>query len=247
MDTTLEIWSMFVVLLTFAHGQSITTTTTTTETHTETETTEYGPISMVVDQLAGIAVDVSDQTSSQLQGNIERALSAVTGNIESLTTNAMDEMERAIIEANQFILDNPSCNPAWNLQEFTANVTHQLGGCTLNLGRLVEAFRRDGQKVMADVQSFIQQMAQLPIMCQGQQVGVALGALSFEFDNSNNCFMRGITAINQGLALAMHNASLFLLHTRQLSQEQVAQSQQCTDAVVYQVLQHLSAQRANCS
>lgn len=202
---------------------------------------------MVVDQLAGIAVDVSDQTSSQLQGNIERALNAITGNIETLTSDAMAEMERAIIEANQFILDNPSCNPAWNLQEFTANVTHQLGGCTLNLGRLLEAFRSDGQQVMASVQSFVQQMAQLPIMCQSQQMGVALGPMSFAFDNSNNCFMSGITAINQGLASAMHNASLFLQHTRNLSEEQVAQSRQCTAAVVSQVIQHLSAQRANCS
>jgi len=202
---------------------------------------------MVVDQLAGLAVDVSDQTSSQLQGNIEQALFSVTGHIESMSSNAMAELERAIIEANQFILDNPSCNPAWNLQEFTANITLEVDACSLNLGKLVEAFRADGQQVMASVQSFIKQMAQLPIMCQGQQMGVALGPLNLEFDNSNNCFMLGITAINQGLAQAMHNASLFLVHTRKLSQEQVSQSQQCTDAVVSQVIAHLNAQRANCS
>ncbi|KAL7729251.1 hypothetical protein ACLKA6_009705 [Drosophila palustris] len=245
MDTTIGIWSIFAVLLAIAHGQS--TLTSTTETHTETETTEYGPISMVVDQLAGLAVDVSDQTSAQLQGNIERALVEVTGHIEILTSNAMAEMETAIIEANQFVLDNPSCNPAWNLQEFTANVTHQLNDCTFNLGKLVEAYRSDGQKVMASVQSFIQQMAQLPVMCQRQQMGVALGPLNLEFDNSGNCFISGITAINKGLAQAMHNASLFLAHTRTLSQEQVAQSQQCTEAVVSQVIQYLSTLRENCS
>ncbi|KAH8359671.1 hypothetical protein KR093_008243, partial [Drosophila rubida] len=219
------------------------------ESQTETETTEYGPINMVVDQLAGMAVEFSDQSSSQLQGNIDRALASITGNIEAMTTNAMGEMDLAIDQTSQFLMDHVDCNPAWNLQEFTANVTHQLNGCTLNLGTLVEALRADGQQVMQNVQSFVQQMSQLPLVCsQGQQsASVALGPLSLGFDNSNNCFMNGITSINQGLAKAMHNASLFLVHTRRLSQEQVAQAQQCSEAVVAQTLDYLSAQRANCS
>ncbi|EDW24396.1 GL24127 [Drosophila persimilis] len=33
------------------------------ETHTETETTNYGPITMVVNNLAEIAINVSDETT----------------------------------------------------------------------------------------------------------------------------------------------------------------------------------------
>ncbi|XP_051863843.1 uncharacterized protein LOC117576825 [Drosophila albomicans] len=248
MTTTIGIWSVLAILVALTDGQII-SSTSTTESQTETETTEYGPISMVVDQLAGMSVDFSDQSSAQLQANIDRALVALTGNIEAMSISAMHQMDQTIDQTSQFLMDHVDCNPAWNLQKFTSNVTRQLSDCSLNMGRLAESLRVDGQQVMADVQSFIQQMSQLPLMCSQQQqsASLAVGPFSVGFDNSNNCFMDGITSINQGLAKAMHNASLFLVHTRRLSQEQTAQSQQCSDAVVAQTLEYLNALRANCS
>ncbi|XP_064535467.1 uncharacterized protein LOC135426334 [Drosophila montana] len=243
MGRTIRILSLLLLTLTRGHAED----TSTTETHTETETTEYGPISMVFDQLADMAVDVSDKTSSQLQANIERTLMDITDNIDAMTTNAMAEMSIAIDDTNQLLMANPSCNAAWNLQEFTINVTDQLRACTMRLSGMIGAYRDDGQQVLSNVQSFVQQMAQLPIVCQNQAMGAAIAPLGFSFDNSNSCFLSGITAINQGLAEAMHNASLLLVRTRRLSQEQVARSQQCSDAVVAQVIEYLRVQRANCS
>ncbi|EDW14291.1 uncharacterized protein LOC6572724 [Drosophila mojavensis] len=253
MGRTIQILS--VLLLTWAYTQaqidsntnSIAETTETVDSTETTETTEYGPINMVVDQLSNMAVNISDQTSTQLQANIERTLTSILDDLEELTTNAMAEMSIAIDDTNQVLLGNPECNAAWNLQDFTLNVTDELRGCTEQLSNMIATYRGEGQQALANVQSFVQQMAQLPIVCQSQQMGVALAPMGISFDNSNSCFLRGIAVINQGLAEAMHNASLLLVRTRRLAQNELARSQQCSNALVAQVTEYLRVQRANCS
>ncbi|XP_017140093.1 uncharacterized protein LOC108154342 [Drosophila miranda] len=217
------------------------------ETHTETETTNYGPITMVVNNLAEIAINVSDETTGQLQSKMERTVQDITGNLEVLTTDAMAQLSDAIYETNQLLVGNPSCNPAWNLDELTANITDQLGACTFGLGSLVDSFRQEGQQSLTNVQGFVQQIAQLPSLCQmlGQSTELApLNPLGFA--GGNNCFINGMVEINKGMAQTLHNASLLLVRTRQLSEEQVAQAQQCSDSVVQQIRQFLSDERANC-
>ncbi|EDV90294.1 uncharacterized protein LOC6571388 [Drosophila grimshawi] len=236
-----------ILLLTWAQAQAETLSTTETYSETETETTEYEPISMVVNQLSNMAVDVSDRTSTQLQANIEQALANVMDNVEAVTTNAMADISIAIDDTNHLLLGNPSCNPAWNMQEFTLNVTEQLGACTLKLSNTIETYRRDGQQVLANVQSFVQQMAQLPMLCSSQLMGAALAPLGANYGDNNNCFLRGMTTINQGLAQAMHSGSLLLVNTRRLPQDQMAEAQRCSDAVAAKVIEYLSVQRANCS
>lgn len=207
---------------------------------------------MVINQLADMAVDVSDQTSGQLQDNIDRALAAVTGNLETISSNAMLEVTSAIDEANEMIQSNPDCIVGWHLQEFTANVSRELSMCSLSTRQTIEALRREGQLAMSEVQSFVQQLAQLPAMCQGQAISTALAPLALGLDltsgsTGNSCFMEGITRINQGLAKAMHSASLLLVRTRQLSQDQMSQVQECSTAAVRQATEYLSEMRANCS
>lgn len=208
---------------------------------------------MVVNHLADMAVDVSDQTSAQLQENIDRALAVLTGNLESISSNAQLEVNSVIDETNEMIQSNPDCMPTWHLQEFTANVTQQLSMCTFDAERMIIAYREEGEQAMAEVQSFVQQLGQLPMLCQGQLMGTALAPLTplgldlTSGSAGNSCFMEGITRINQGLAQAMHNASLLLVRTRQLSQEQMTGAQECSAAVVRQVTEYLSEQRANCS
>lgn len=208
---------------------------------------------MVINQLADMAVDVSDQTSGQLQDNIDRALAAVTENLENISSNAMLEVTSAIDEANEMIQSNPDCIVGWHLQEFTANVSRELSMCSLSTRQTIEALRREGQLAMSEVQSFVQQLAQLPAMCQGQAISTALAplnALGLDLTSGstgNSCFMEGITRINQGLAKAMHSASLLLVRTRQLSQDQMSQVQECSTAAVRQATEYLSEMRANCS
>ncbi|XP_022224889.2 uncharacterized protein LOC111075728 [Drosophila obscura] len=217
------------------------------ETHTESETTEYGPITMVVNNLAEIAINVSDETTGQLQAKLERTVQDITGNLEVLTADAMAQLSDAIFETNQLLVENPSCNPGWNLDEFTVNITNQLGACTLGLGSLVDSFRQEGKQSLANVQEFVQQIAQLPSLCQllGQSTELApLNPLGFA--GGNNCFINGMVQINQGMAQSLHNASLLLVRMRQLSEEQVAQAQQCSNSVVEGMRQFLSDERANC-
>lgn len=201
----------------------------------------------MVDQLSNMAVNISDQTSSQLQANIEHTLTNIMDSLEALTTNAMAEISMAIDDTNQLLLANPNCNAAWNLQDFTLNVTDELRACTEQLTNLIGTYRADGERALAKVQGFVQQMAQLPALCQSLEMGVALVPMGISFDTSNSCFLRGIAAINQGLAEAMHNASMLLVRTRRLSQDQLARSQQCSNALVAQVTEYLRVQRANCS
>jgi len=132
----------------------------------ETETTNYGPVTMVVDNLAEIAVSVSDDTSIQLEEKINRTRQNIAGNIEVLNANAMAELSDVIYETNQLVVSNPDCNPAWSLDELNENVTHQLGGCTEDLGSLLEDFRLESQLALARVQEFVQQIAHLPAKCQ---------------------------------------------------------------------------------
>ncbi|KAH8416655.1 hypothetical protein KR222_001341, partial [Zaprionus bogoriensis] len=220
-------------------------------TETYTESTEYGPITMVFNQLADMAVDVSDQTSAQLQENIDRLLATIARNVETISSDAMLEVSNVIDETNAVIMANPNCMPAWHLQEFTANVSQQLRMCSIDAGRLIEAARADGQQALVTLQGLVQQMAQLPALCQGQEAmgSVALAPLGIELSGggSNNCFMDGIAQINQGIAQAMHSASLLLERTRQLSRQQVSRQQACSAAVVRQVTAYLSEQRENCT
>lgn len=208
---------------------------------------------MVVNQLADMAVDVSDQTSGQLQENIDRALAGLTGNLETISTDAMLELTNVIDETNEMIQSNPDCMLGWQLQEFTANVSGQLSICSLSTRQMIESYRVEGQLAMSEVQGFVKQMTRLPALCREQAMDTALvplNALGLDLSsgsNGNSCFLEGITRINQGLAQAMHRASLLLVRTRQLSQAQMSQVQECSTATVRQVTEYLSEMRANCS
>ncbi|XP_068156684.1 uncharacterized protein [Drosophila tropicalis] len=216
------------------------------EVFSETETTEYGPVTMVLDSLAQIAVNVSDESSIQMQSKMNRTVQEIAGNMEVVISNAMAELSDAIYETNSLFIANPDCNPAWNLEELIANVTNQLSACTSTLANSMESFRYNAQEMVASIQTLVQQIGQLPHFCQ--LLGASTEAVApLGFASGNNCFLRGMTEINQNMAQAMHNASLLLVRTRQQSQEQVAQSQQCSDLVVSQIRNFLSEERANCN
>ncbi|KAH8354470.1 hypothetical protein KR084_011977, partial [Drosophila pseudotakahashii] len=209
----------------------------------ETDTTNYGPVSMVVDNLAEIAVDVSDDTTIQLEGKINRTREDIVGNIEVLTANALAQLSDAIYETNEFMVDNPDCNAAWSLDELNENVTSQLGGCTGGLGGLLVNFRLEGQMALSRVQQFVHEIAQLPAKCQ------MLGASPVNplaSAGGSVCFINAMAEINQGMAESLHDASLLLVQTHQTTEQQVEQAQQCCDTVVQQVGEYLHEEQDQC-
>ncbi|EDW96492.1 uncharacterized protein LOC6536189 [Drosophila yakuba] len=209
----------------------------------ETETTNYGPVTMVVDNLAEIAVNVSDGTTIQLEEKMNRTRLNIAGNIEVLTANAMAQLSDVIYETNQLVVSNPDCNPAWSLDELNENVTHQLGGCTDDLGSLLEDFRLQGQLALARVQEFVQQIAQLPVKCQ--MLGAApLNALAPA--GGSVCFINAMAEINLGMAQSMHNASLLLVQTHQTAEDQVELAQLCCAMVVQQIGDYLREEQDQC-
>ncbi|EDX13786.1 uncharacterized protein LOC6728955 [Drosophila simulans] len=210
---------------------------------TKTETTNYGPVTMVVDNLAEIAVSVSDDTTIQLEEKINRTRQNIAGNIEVLTANAMAELSDVIYETNQLVVSNPDCNPAWSLDELNENVTRQLGGCTEDLGSLLEDFRLESQLALARVQEFVQQIAHLPAKCQ--MLGASpLNPLASA--GGSVCFINAMAEINLGMAQSMHNASLILVQTHQTAEDQVEQAQLCSAMVVQQIGDYLREEQDQC-
>ncbi|EDV49950.1 uncharacterized protein LOC6552919 [Drosophila erecta] len=236
MSQTLGVLAL--LLLTLADCQEI-----RYESTMETETTNYGPVSMVVDNLAEIAVNVSDSTTIQLEEKINRTRQNIAGNIEVLTANAMAQLSDVIYETNQLVVSNPDCNPAWSLDELNENVTHQLAGCTDDLGSLLEDFRLEGQLALARVQEFVQQIAQLPAKCQ--MLGASpLNPLAPA--GGSVCFINAMAEINLGMAQSMHNASLLLVQSHQTAEDQVELAQQCSAMVVQQIGDYLREEQDQC-
>ncbi|KAH8383689.1 hypothetical protein KR009_010063, partial [Drosophila setifemur] len=213
------------------------------ETRVEVETTNFGPITMVVDNLAEIAVNVSDETSVQLQARMDRTAQEISGNMEVLTTDALAQLSDVIFETNQLLVANPDCNAAWSLDELNENVTAQLSGCTDGLGNLLENFVRNGEQSMNSVRGFVQQIAEIPAHCQ--LLGVPqLNSLATA--GANICFINAMAEINLGMAQSLHNASLLLVQTRRATEEQVMQAQLCSGAVVQQIADYLREEQDQC-
>ncbi|XP_036673147.3 uncharacterized protein [Drosophila suzukii] len=209
----------------------------------ETDTTNYGPVSMVVDNLAEIAVDVSDETTAQLEGKINRTQQDIAGNIEVLTANALAQLSDVIFETNQILVANPDCNVAWSLDDLNDNVTHQVGGCMGGLGDLLENFRLEGQLALERVQELVQEMAQLPAKCQ--MLGTSpLNPVASA--GGSVCFINAMAEINKGMAQSLHNASLLLVQTHQTTEDQVEQAQRCCATVVQQVGDYLHEEQDQC-
>ncbi|XP_017073420.1 uncharacterized protein LOC108109431 [Drosophila eugracilis] len=213
------------------------------ETEVKTDTTNYGPVTMVVNNLADIAVDVSDDTTVQLEGKINRTQQDIAGDIEVLTANALSQLSDAIYETNELLVVNPDCNPAWSLDELNENVTYQLGGCTSGLGNLLDNFRLEGQQALSRVQGFVQQISELPAKCQ-MLGSSALNPLATA--GGSVCFINAMAEINLGMAQSLHNASLLLVQTHQATEQQVDQAQRCTAFVVQQIGDYLREERDQC-
>ncbi|XP_052858234.1 uncharacterized protein LOC128265988 [Drosophila gunungcola] len=209
----------------------------------ETDTTNYGPVSMVVDNLAEIAVNVSDENTAQLEGKMNRTWQDIAGNIEVLTASALAQLSDLIYETNQLLVANPDCNAAWSLDELNENVTHQLSGCTGDLGNLLEDFRLEGQLALAKVQGFVQQIAQLPARCLSMESS-PLNPLASA--GGSVCFINAMAEINLGMAQSMHDASLLLVQTHQSAEDQVEQAQECCTIVVQQIGDYLRDEQDQC-
>ncbi|XP_030376263.1 uncharacterized protein LOC115625366 [Scaptodrosophila lebanonensis] len=235
MDTIQMLISFFILAVAHANTGNVTVTTS--------ETTEYGPVTIVLDNLAQIAVNVSDETSTQLQAKLERTAQDLTGNIEVITATGMQQLSDALHATNELFLANPNCNSDWNLDEFTANVTEQLTACTVNLTTAITSFSSEGKQIVNNVQTYVQQIAELPSFCHL----ISSETVDLSFAGGTNCFMRRITEINQNMSLALHEASLLLVGTRQRGLKQVEQAEDCTNKLVAQINEFLSNERANCA
>lgn len=210
---------------------------------TKTQNDTYGPVTMVVDNLAEIAVDVSDNSTAQLQAKMDRTERDIAGNMEVLTANALAQLSDVIFQTNELLVANPDCNPAWSLDELNENVTAQLSTCTASLGDLLEDFRVQSQQAMSRVQGFVQQIAELPAKCR--LVGASpLNPLASA--GAHVCFINAMAEVNVGMAQSMHSASLLLVQTHQAAAEQEEQAQQCSEAVVQQVGDYLREEQDQC-
>ncbi|XP_020811654.1 uncharacterized protein LOC110186728 [Drosophila serrata] len=211
------------------------------ETNTQKDT--YGPVTMVVDNLAEIAVNVSDNSTAQLQAKMDRTERDIAGNMEVLTANAVAQLSDVIFQTNELLVANPDCNPAWSLDELNENVTAQLSTCTANLEDLLKDFRVQSQQAMSRVQGFVQQIAELPAKCQ--MVGASsLNPLASA--GAHVCFINGMAEVNVGMAQSMHSASVLLVQTHQAAADQEKQAQQCSGAVVQQVGDYLREEQDQC-
>ncbi|KAH8276836.1 hypothetical protein KR026_001495, partial [Drosophila bipectinata] len=213
------------------------------ENRTSIETTNYGPVTMVVDNLAEIAVNVSDESTDQLQAKMNRTGQDISGNIEVLTTNALAQLSDVLFETSNVMIANPDCNPTWSLDEVNENVTSQVNRCTDGLVILLEDFRQSGQQAIANVQEFVQKIAQLPAQCQMLNVA-QLGPLATI--GGNVCFINGMAEINVGMAQSMHNASLLMVRTHQAAEEQVILAEQCLRGVVQEIGDYLRQEQDQC-
>ncbi|XP_016987074.1 uncharacterized protein LOC108050089 [Drosophila rhopaloa] len=213
------------------------------ETEMDSDTTNYGPVSMVVDNLAETAVNVSKDSIDQLEGKMNRTRQDIAGNIEVLTANGMAQLSDVIYETNQLMVANPDCNVAWSLDELNENVTYQLGDCTGGLESLLQDFRQEAQVALSRVQGFVQQMAQLPAKCQ------TLVPLPLNPSPSSGgvvCFINAMAEINRGMAQSMHIASQLLVQTHRTAEELVEQAQECRAAVVQQIGDFLREEQDQC-
>ncbi|KAH8232289.1 hypothetical protein KR032_003725, partial [Drosophila birchii] len=203
----------------------------------------YGPVTMVVDNLAGIAVNVSDNSTAQLQAKMDRTEQDISGNMEVLTASALAQLSDVIFQTNELLMANPDCNPTWSLEELNENVTAQLSTCTADLGALLEDFRVQSQETMSQVQGFVQQIAELPAKCQrlGSSALNPLASAGAHF-----CFINGMAEVNAGMAQSMHSASMLLVQTHQAAAEQEEQAQQCSGTVVQQVGDYLREEQDQC-
>lgn len=213
------------------------------EKTTAIETTNYGPVTMVVDNLASIAVNVSDESTGQLQAKMDRTEQDISGKIEVLVTNASAQLSDVIFETSKVLIANPDCNPTWSLDEINENVTTQVKECTDGLVILLENFRQSGQQAMASVQGFVQEIAHLPAQCQLLEVAQPNPLASI---GANVCFINGMAEINVGMAQSMHNASLLLVQAHQAAEEQVILAEQCLGAVVQQIGDYLRQEQDQC-
>ncbi|KAH8338483.1 hypothetical protein KR059_006503, partial [Drosophila kikkawai] len=210
---------------------------------TKRQNDTYGPVTMVVDNLADIAVNVSDNSTAQLQDKMDRTERDIAGNMEVLTANALAQLSDVIFQTNELLVANPDCNPAWSLEELNENVNAQLSTCTVSLADLLQDFRVQSQQAMSRVQGFVHQIAELPAKCQ--LVGASpLNPLASA--SAHVCFINAMAEMNVGMAQSMHDASVLLVQTHQAAAEQEEQAQQCSVAVVQQFGDYLRDEQDQC-
>ncbi|ALC46213.1 CG11672, partial [Drosophila busckii] len=247
MSKTIGMWSLSLLLLagTIIKSNAQIEIYESTETITDTETTTealLGPIGLVADNFASMAVDAGAIGTTQLEEAVQRLLSELQRNIVNINSLGMAQLNQQIDQTNQVFLGNPDCNPAWNVIDFTEDVSRQLNVCTAPLDNSILLLRDNGRSMLNTAQSFVEQISQLPALCQGSD----MSPLNFAFMGGSNCILEGMSRLNQGLAQAMHNVSLLVSRIRHVAQQQLSQAEQCSELVVTQMSNALYSQRVNC-
>lgn len=191
-----------------------------------------------MEDLAEHTSSVTNELLAQLAAKIERTTKSLVGDIEVLVTSALDQLSQPI-ENVQKEIETANCQPLTSLEQLNQRLNSELQMCTLDLNTILNTFQHDAQEYNIALEQYIRAIIDLPKKCEGLDSGSGFGS-------KVSCYVESIADLNKQIALILNQASVTLVHTRQLAEQAMQEGRMCADDVITTTTEALDEILASC-
>ncbi|XP_039952751.1 uncharacterized protein LOC126767706 [Bactrocera neohumeralis] len=205
-----------------------------------------GPVTAAIENLAFNVASIADEIALQVNRKLERTANILHGNIETLITNALEQLALPIFQASRK-LSHESCNTTLSVADLRASIHAQLSNCTEDLNAVLQTYKFEAEQSISTIENLIDEVVNLPKACH---VLLARSASTEDapqnFASTTSCFVERMTVWNEQVSKELDGVAQLLSRTRQLSQESEAQALFCVGELVNAVGKLIDEELSNC-
>uniref|UniRef100_A0A034WXJ8 Protein TsetseEP domain-containing protein n=1 Tax=Bactrocera dorsalis TaxID=27457 RepID=A0A034WXJ8_BACDO len=205
-----------------------------------------GPVTAAIENLAFNVASIADEIALQVNRKLERTANILHGSIETLITNALEQLALPIFQASRK-LSHESCNTTLSVAKLRASIDAQLSNCTEDLNSVLQTYKFDAEQSISTIENLIDEVVNLPKACH---VLLPHSASTEDapqnFASTTSCFVERMTVWNEQVSKELDSVAQLLSRTRQLSQESEAQALFCVGELVIAVGKLIDEELSNC-
>uniref|UniRef100_A0A0A1WZI1 Dynein heavy chain, cytoplasmic n=1 Tax=Zeugodacus cucurbitae TaxID=28588 RepID=A0A0A1WZI1_ZEUCU len=205
-----------------------------------------GPVTAAIENLAFNVASIADEIALQVNRKLERTADILHGSIETLITNALEELALPIFQASRK-LSHESCNTTLSVADLRANIDLHLSNCTGDLNSVLQSYKFDAEQSISKIENLIDEVVNLPKACQVLLPRSAvIEGTPQNFATGTNCFVERMAVWNEQVSKELDAVGQLLSRTRQLSQESEAQALSCIGVLVNAVGKLIDEELSDC-
>lgn len=177
---------------------------------------------------------------------LERTADILHGSIETLITNAQEQLALPIFQASRK-LSHESCNTNLSVAALRSSIDSQLSNCTEDLNAVLQTYKADAEQSISTIEDLIDEVVNLPKACQVLPSRSAFTDSTPQyFAKGTSCFVERMTAWNEQISKELDGVGQLLSRTRQLYQESESQALFCIGELVNGFGKLIEEELSNC-